>query len=239
MTPNQGSPFTMFSGEHLSVMLVITALTVGLPFLIKKIDSEKITRTIAVSIGIFLLFIKISEPFVRGDSWQNWQNELPLHLCDLAAILTGIMLINRSYFFYELTYFWGFGGALQAMMTPSIENGFPHFDFLYYFIGHGLIIIGVIYATVLFKYRPVLKSIWRAFVAVVCYAALVAPINWILGTNYMYLFGKPKVQSLYDYLGPWPWYLLSLIPVALLFFFLYYSPFWIADLVRKRRQRAS
>ena len=116
---------------------------------------------------------------------------------------------------------------------------FPHIDFFYYFIGHGLIIIGVIYATVLFKYRPVLKSIWRAFVGLVFYAALVAPINWILGTNYMYLFGKPKVQSLYDYLGPLPWYLLSLIPVAFFFFFLYYSPFWVTDLVRKRRQRAS
>jgi hypothetical integral membrane protein (TIGR02206 family) len=170
---------------------------------------------------------------------QNWQNELPLHLCDLAAILTGIMLINRSYFLYELTYFWGLGGTLQAMITPSIDNGFPHIDFFYYFVGHGFIIIGVIYATVLFKYRPVLKSIWRAFVALVFYAALVAPINWILGTNYMYLFGKPKVQSLYDYLGPWPWYLLSLIPVAFFFFFLYYSPFWVADLVRKRRQRTS
>ena len=239
MTPNQASPFTMFSGEHLSVMLVITALTVGLPLLIKKIDSEKIIRTIAVGFGIFLLFVKISEPFVRVDSLQNWQNELPLHLCDLAAILTGIMLINRSYFFYELTYFWGFGGALQAMITPSIENGFPHIEFFYYFIGHGLIITGVIYATVLFKYRPVLKSIWRAFVSVVCYAALVAPVNWILHTNYMYLFGKPKVQSLYDYLGPWPWYLLSLIPVVSFFFFLYYSPFWIVDLVKKQRQNST
>lgn len=169
-------------------MLVIMALTVGLPLLIKKIVYEKTTQTIAVSMGIFLLFIKISEPFVRGDL-QNWQNELPLHLCDLAAILTGIMLINRSYFFYELTYFWGFGGALQAMITPSITNGFPHIDFFYYFIGHGLIIIGVIYATVLFKYRPVVKSMWRAFVTLGFYAALVAPINWILGTNYMYLFG--------------------------------------------------
>ena len=235
---SQASLFTMFSSEHLSVMVVILALTAGLPLLIKKINSEQITRAVAIGLGIFLLLVKITEPFVRGDSVQNWQNELPLHLCDLAAILTGIMLINRSYFFYELTYFWGLGGALQAMITPSFKYGFPHIDFFYYFIGHGLIIVGVIYATVLFKYRPVLKSIWRAFVAAVCYAALIAPINWILGANYMYLFGKPKVQSLYDYLGPWPWYLLSLIPVAFFLFFLSYSPFWIADLVRKRRQSA-
>ena len=238
MTPNQASPFTMFSDQHLSVMFIILALTVSLPLLIKKTDSEQITRTVAIGFGVFLLLVKITEPFVRSDPLQNWQDELPLHLCDLAAILTGIMLINRSYFFYELTYFWGFGGALQAMITPSLKYGFPHIDFFYYFIGHGLIIMGVIYATVLFKYRPVLKSIWRAFVAIVFYAALVAPINWILGTNYMYLFGKPKVQSLYDYLGPWPWYLLSLIPVAFFFFFLYYSPFWIADLVKKRRHSA-
>ncbi len=239
MTPNQASPFTMFSGEHLSVMLVILALTVALPFLIKKIDSEPITRTVAIAFGVFLFLVKITEPFVRGDSLQNWQDDLPLHLCDLAGILTGIMLINRSYFFYELTYFWGLGGALQAMITPSLKYGFPHIDFFYYFVGHGFIIIGVIYATVLFKYRPVLRSIWRALVAVIFYAALVAPINWILNSNYMYLFGKPKVQSLYDYLGPWPWYLLSLIPVTLFFFFLCYSPFWIADWVKKKHQNST
>ncbi len=113
MTPNPASPFTMFSGEHLTVMLVITALTVGLPFLIKKIDSEQITRTVAIGIGIFLLLVKITEPFVRGDSLQNWQDELPLHLCDLAAILIGIMLINRSYFFMSLPIFGGLAGLCK------------------------------------------------------------------------------------------------------------------------------
>ena len=128
MTLNQASPFTMFSDQHLSVMFIILALTLSLPLLIKKIDSEQIIRTVAIGFGVFLLLVKITEPFVRGDSLQNWQDELPLHLCDLAAILTGIMLINRSYFFYELTYFWGFGGALQAMITPSLKYGFPHIE---------------------------------------------------------------------------------------------------------------
>lgn len=236
MAPAQTPPFVMFSEQHLGVLFVILALTIALPLLIKKIGSEQVTRTMAVNLGILLLLAKITEPIARTDSWSELLNMLPLHLCDIGGILTGIMLINRKYFFYELTYFWGFGGTLQALITPELQNGFPHIDFFYYFFAHGFIIVGVIYATVLFKYRPVFKSIGRTFLTTVCYAALVAPINWILNTNYLYLCRKPRSATLLDFLGPWPWYLLSLIPVALFFFFLYYSPWWIADLVKRRSQ---
>ncbi|MEE8524444.1 MAG: hypothetical protein V3T72_10975, partial [Thermoanaerobaculia bacterium] len=37
------------------------------------------------------------------------------------------------------------------------------------------------------------------------------------------------------YLGPWPWYIVALTLLAWVFFFAYYAPFLIIDLVGKRR----
>jgi hypothetical integral membrane protein (TIGR02206 family) len=227
-------PFIPYSTSHIVVLLSILAMSSFFPLLIKRMASERLSRIVAVSLGVILLLSKILEPFFRLASFGSWREDLPLHLCDIGGILTGILLINRSYFLYEINYFWALGGTALAVLTPELRNGFPHVDFYFYFITHGLIIVGAIFATVVFNYRPTLKSIWRTFLVTVGYAAIIAPVNWLLGTNYLYLCGKPTTRTLFDYLGPWPWYLLSLVPVSFIIFFIYYSPFWLADLIRKK-----
>ncbi|GED28899.1 hypothetical protein BCE02nite_00400 [Brevibacillus centrosporus] len=47
----------------------------------------------------------------------------------------------------------------------------------------------------------------------------------------MFVTHKPFQPTLMDYLGPYPWYILSLEGVALGLFCLLYLPFWI----QKRR----
>ena len=236
MTMSPVYPFHQFGQQHMLALLIIAFLTALLPFVIKKISSDPLTRTIAVTLGSVLLLSKLAEPVVRVESWSELKYMLPLHLCDIGAIVAGIMLINRNYRLYEITYFWAFGGTLQALLTPELQKGFPSVDYFFYFFSHGVIIVSAIYATVLFVYRPTLRSIPRTFLVTLFYAVVIAPVNWLLDTNYLYLCRKPFAPSLLDYLGPWPWYLLALIPVALAFFFLYYSPFWIADLIKARRQ---
>jgi hypothetical integral membrane protein (TIGR02206 family) len=227
----------MFSQQHWLALFVTLAMTVAVPLIFKKIQSEGVTKVVAVGFGVIILISKIAEPFLRIASFESWRHVLPLHLCDIGGILTGIMLINRNYFLYEINYFWALGGTALAMLTPELRNGFPHLDYFFYFFNHGIIIVCIIFATVLFKYRPTLKSIGRTVLATMGYAALIAPVNWILGTNYLYICSKPTIPTLMDYLGPWPWYILSLIPVSFILFFLYYSPFWIADLVRKPAEK--
>ena len=57
-------------------------------------------------------------------------------------------------------------------------------------------------------------------IALNSYAIAVGAIDRAMGWNYGYLCRKPAVPSLLDYLGPWPWYLVSLEGVALLTFLL-------------------
>ncbi len=227
--------FVLYGQQHLLALLIIFSLTCGVLLIVRKINSERGEQIVALSLAGVLLLGKVGEPIFKIVTGEPWSDVLPLHLCDIAGILTSFMLMSRYYFFYELTYFWGLGGCLQAILTPDLQNSFPHANFLFFFGSHGLVILGVLYATAVFKFRPTLKSIWRTFLTTIFYALVIFPVNWILNTNYLYLRHKPQNPSLLDYLGPWPWYILSLAVVGLVFFFIYYSPFWIADLIKRHR----
>ncbi|MCG8605748.1 TIGR02206 family membrane protein [bacterium] len=225
-------PFEQFTLQHVAAVLIIFVTAATLPILLRKKDSAIITNC-AKGMGIVLLFSKVAEIPLRSDSWDAVRQMLPLHLCDVAAICTGLMLLNRNFRLYEVSYFWALTGTLQALLTPELMNGFPHMDYFFYFVSHGLIIVGVIYATVIFHYKPTTGSIWRTLVITALYAALIFPVNWLLDTNYLYLSHKPVSASLIDYLGPWPWYIAALIPIALILFFISYTPFWLVDLLRR------
>jgi hypothetical integral membrane protein (TIGR02206 family) len=58
---------------------------------------------------------------------------------------------------------------------------------------------------------------------------IVTAINYWLGSNYMFTLRKPATASLFDSMGPWPWYLLSAELLAVILFSLLYLPFALAD----------
>ena len=75
------------------------------------------------------------------------------------------------------------------------------------------------------------------FAITLIYAFLiVAPLNLLLGTNYMYLRGLPATGSVLDLLGPWPWYIAGGAVFTLASFVFYYLPFWLKDVVSRRRR---
>jgi hypothetical integral membrane protein (TIGR02206 family) len=146
------------------------------------------------------------------------------------------MLLNNNYLLFEINYFWGLGGAIQALLTPDIGIfGFPHYRFFQFFTSHGLIILAVLYMIFIADYRPKHKSIWKVFLITNGYMILMAGFNWLTGGNYLFICHKPENGSLMDFMGPWPWYILTLEFVGIISFYLYYSPVAIANLIKKRR----
>jgi hypothetical integral membrane protein (TIGR02206 family) len=59
--------------------------------------------------------------------------------------------------------------------------------------------------------------------------ALVGVVNWLLGSNYLFIAHKPDTPSLIDVLGPWPWYILSLEALALVLCLGLYLPYALRD----------
>ncbi len=94
------------------------------------------------------------------------QTMLPLHACSVIIWLSAYMLITKNYTIYELVYFIGLGGAMQAVLTPAdaAAYNFPHFRIMQTFIAHGALINIAVYMTVIEGFRPTLQSFKRVFI---------------------------------------------------------------------------
>ena len=139
------------------------------------------------------------------------------------------MLIFNSRRLLQIVYFIGIGGAMQAMLTPALDYGFPHYRFIEFFAAHIAIILAVLYMVWVEQFRPTLKSVFLTMGFLNLLLIVVGSINFLIGGNYMFLARKPETASLLDVLGPYPWYLLSLEVVAFVLFLLLYLPIAISN----------
>ncbi len=178
------------------------------------------------------------------EAWKTWQgftvyNEpwrelLPLHLCRISSYLCAFLLVTRSYRLFEVTYFWGVGGSLAALLSPDLNFNFPHPIFVGFFLGHALVLGSVLFAVGAYEFSLRLRSIGFAALVTALYMGGVALINGALDTNYLYVCDKPEGITLYRYLGAWPWYIGSVWLIGIVLSFILYLPFaW------RRRSRAA
>jgi hypothetical integral membrane protein (TIGR02206 family) len=225
------SYFDLFGRDHLLTMLLILVACVALPLIVRRARSTGIERSVAATLCIVLLLNEALKFAARILVYKlPVEEQLPLHLCAATAFLVAYMLMRRSYAVFEVAYFWAMGGTLQAILTPDLQAPFPSLYYMVFFFGHGVVMLGVAYAIVVFRFRPTLKSIVKAMAALAAYATVIAPLNWLLGTNYLYLCHKPAGTSLIDYLAPWPWYIASLGLIAAVSFVIWWLPFGLLKL---------
>jgi hypothetical integral membrane protein (TIGR02206 family) len=230
----QGAPFVLFGSGHLLSLLAIVALNFAL--LAFRNSSERTRKVIRWTMAI-LLWLDEASWHIWNIYWGHWTIQLlPLHICSLLIWLTGFMLIFKVYRIYEFVYFIGIGGALQALLTPDAGiYGFPHYRVFQTMISHGLLVTAGVYMTTVEGFRPTWKSFWRVVLGLNIYAVLIFPINLLLGTDFLYINGKPASASLLDMLPPWPYYLIYMELIGLAVFFLLYLPFLIRDWRARRR----
>ena len=220
--------FVLFGPAHLVTVAVCLGLGLALALWARRLAPVAQQR---VANWTALLLVVYRTGWIV-DRWLHHGEPLvaliPFHLCAIMFYLCAWMLWKRSYRLYEVTYFWAMVGSLLSMVTPDLAKGFPHPEFLEYFISHGALIAALFFATLVFGFRPAYASVWKAWLACLLYAACLLPINWLLDTNFMYLLHKPAEPTLLDVMGPWPWYLLTGAGVALVSFFFWYLPFAVA-----------
>ncbi|HXV27558.1 MAG TPA: TIGR02206 family membrane protein [bacterium] len=211
--------FKLFGPDHLCVLLVILAVSFALIFNAKRIHQLRDDRWIRYPLAFFLLLNGLSAQLY---ALQSGIYGLPLHLCDLALVAMIWTLLIPNRYVKEMAYFWGLAGSSQAILTPDLAAGFPSFPWSAFFFTHGGVVVSAVYLLARGNLNLTLASIWRAWGIGNIYLIFVALFNWHFGTNYMYLVRKPAHPSLLDYLGSWPYYILTGEITALIVFFLCY-----------------
>lgn len=229
--------FVLFGTDHLVTMAIIAAAAVSIPFAVRSIEGQETQRQLAIVLGVLLVaheaFKFTLRVYVEG---QPLVRHLPLHLCSLETLLVAYLLIRKSYSVFEVAYFWGFGGTVTAILTPDVPSGFPTNEFVIFFLGHGLVIVGLVMALFVYRFRPTLRSLVKTVWVTLTYMAFVGIVNAILDTNYLFLAHKPAQATVLDYLGPWPWYIGPYIGVGLLVCCIVYLP---VALLNRRAERAA
>jgi len=228
MTP---PPFHLFGTPHIVAMVAMLAVPVALSAAVRRLDSERATRVVCVVFAIVMLVnqaVYWCYRYVTEGAGTFVREHLPLHVCGMTVLLSAATLLWRGRFTYELLYFWGLAGAANAMVTPELTEGFPHYVFFQYFLSHGGIVAAALFATWGLGMRPTFRSLVRAFVAMNVMAAAIACVNLLLDSNYMYLCEAPVTASPFLFL-PWPWYILWLEVLALVFFGLLYLPVLLVE----------
>lgn len=225
----QGPAFVQWGGPHLAALFVLG----GIMLVCWRIHPAASRRqVIRLSLAGLL--------FGNELGWHAWhafyglwtvKALLPLNLCNLMVFLAVWVLLTRDQTGYEFLYLLGIPAASQVLLTPALgPYGFPHVLFFQILISHGGIVLAALYLTRVEQMRP--RS-WRAVGRVILwttvYASLIFFLNRFLSSNYLFLAHKPPEATLLDYLGPWPWYILSMELIGVVLVTGLYLPFYLAD----------
>jgi len=215
-----GTSFVMFSAVHLGAVVGLCILIIVL-FIMKNKWSIQSTNFLRYErfFAVTLLTMEILYHvwLFQTGRW-NFGNSLPLELCSISLVMTIFLLFTGNKHVYDFVFFAGIGGALQAIATPVLDLSFPHFRYFHFFYTHIGIILTALYFTWVKGYRPTIKGIIKTMVALNILLPIVFVVNIFLDGNYMFLRMKPTNGSLLDFLGPYPWYILSLEVVAFIIF---------------------
>lgn len=206
----------LFGGVHLatlglSVVLAVLVIMVG-----RRLRGTETARVVTRGAGWLLLAASVLW-MTWGMLPSNWtiEDSLPLHYSDALRVITAIALIRESRWAVAITYYWGLTLNTQAMITPHPSQlDLFSINFSFYWGLHIAVLLAALWLVWGLGHRPGWTDYFLAYGGALFWAALVMPINAVLGTNYGFLNRYPHGASLLDFLGPWPLYVVWLVVLA-------------------------
>ena len=162
----------MFSFEHI---LTVTVSAAVITVLVTSARMRPGAWTVPAARALAILIAVNEISWFAVEWWDgvfNLQNDLPLHLCDVAALIAVAALWTGRHLLVELTYFWGIAGTANGVLTPDIGDHFPTYPFFQYFIQHAAIPGAALFLVVGLRIYP---RQWAAGSASVCSSLTLSP----------------------------------------------------------------
>jgi len=181
----------------------------------------------AKTISIITLIITVSNHIIdiNNGNWDIYEN-LPLHLCSISnLIVCFILFIPKNQKLFEFLFYCGFWGGLMAILTAQINDyDGSLFKYVQYYTSHGTIIFMPLYMFYHLNYK-LSKLSWLKLLLIlnIC-MAIIIPINFKIGSNYMYLAEAPNIKNPLVY-GDWPFYIINWEFIILILFYITYVIF--------------
>lgn len=226
-----------FSSTHfvwLAVIFLALLFLIGLYRRLNKSSRKKMMR------GIMLLIIALEilrEGWVAIIGHYEISRHLPLHLCGIMIFVEAAAVFTNKVFFKEFSYAIGLPGAAMALITPE-PSGYPFWNIQYLqsIVIHALLVLVPLLWIYGEGFRPNIRVLPKNLMLLVCLAAACFGINFLLGSNYMFVRFAPAdtpIQLFDEWVG-WPGYIGLMLAAVLIVWLAMYVP-WEAAARRKRK----
>ncbi|MGH8499270.1 MAG: TIGR02206 family membrane protein [Methylococcales bacterium] len=226
--------FSLFSAMHLAYLFVWLALWVIVPYAGLRYLSLEGRKMMARWLAWITLAQETVDYLNRLSVRDlNLSMDLPLQFCHLAQIFSVILLFVKNSLLFEVTYFWGLIGALQAMLTPDINAFDNNLALFLFYMHHGLLILIIFWLVFVADCRCRPRAVMRIFLLTNLVMIPVALVDWLTGANYMYLRESPVSDSPFIS-GGWPWYIVQIEGIGLIMMTFLQLPMMLA---RDRRRQ--
>jgi hypothetical integral membrane protein (TIGR02206 family) len=220
------SSFHPFCTSHLVVLVTTMCLTALMIFAARRRWAH-----LCVVERVLALLMLISWPGTASVAWAagrfSWDVALPLHYCNVGTFAGIAALLMHRQLACEMAYFFGLAGMLQGLLTPALRIDFPAPAFFFFFFYHVGGVVTALYVVLGLRVLPRPGSVLRMCKWSSLYVIVACLVDWLLGTNFGFFREKPPSPSLMDVLGPWPWYVGSLVLIAIAYYSVLNLPFVI------------
>lgn len=224
LDPCKPDLFEPFGLEHFAPVLAFTLLTY-LAITQKSKWPLIIHQRIAIVTSLTLALLNILHPFYLHHNGNfDASKDLPFHLCNFLTLIYPIVAFNQSRWLFGILYFWILVGTFQAILTPDLKESFPDPVYFKYWIVHCGLVFLTLHGLFVFEFKIYKKDLYRAVLGANLYLLFSFAVNLTTGGNYFFSMKKPEAASLLDFLGPWPWYLITGQVAMLILFHIYYLP---------------
>lgn len=208
---NDNGNFFNYGFEHLLSFLLWIAFVIYVLYAGRyqwNLFQQKLYITILISFAAFTQLFKIVTKLNLGTF--DITTDLPLHLCNIMPFFMPFIMWYKNRFLWAFFFFWIIGGTFQSLITTTLTESFPHFENIRYWAVHSILTLAALYGGIVYRFDLKFKDVVYSWLGLNTLAAFIYPLNVALSSNYLYLNAKPAGTTMYDLLGPWPWYIVSL-----------------------------
>ena len=226
-----------------AVMLLIAFMIVYLGLTLQNNNYKKYISYGLISFALLQELVDYINRIFLDELYDfSLSTDLPLQFCVIGfyfSIFGIYMAISKrkfnaklEQFIFDCAYVLGFSGALQGLITvdlTGINNMLGAFALNW---AHTLIIINVLWLIFAYNKRFHIKGILHTFLFLNIIIIPVGIINYFLNANYMFICQPPNVQSSFI-IGEWPYYLLYLEGIYIIYIFILYLPFPVVGIIKR------
>ena len=181
----------------------------------------------AKTISIITIIITLANHIIdiNNGNWDIYEN-LPLHLCSISNFIACfILFLPKNQKLFEFLFYCGLWGGLMAILTAQINDyDGSLFKYIQYYSSHGTIIFMPLFMFYHLQYKLSKFSWLRLLIILNICMAIIIPLNFKIGSNYMYLAEAPNIKNPLVF-GDWPFYILNWEFFILILFYLTYVLF--------------